>query len=32
MRNFIELKEEFQSTQMDQRNMFVESKEKSEVL
>jgi len=32
VRNFIELKEEFQSTQMDQQNMFEESKEKSEVL
>ena len=32
VRNFIELKEEFQSTQMDQQNMFMESKEKLEVL
>ena len=31
-KNFIELKEEFESTQMDQQKKFVESKEKFEVL
>lgn len=32
VKNFIELKEEFESTQVDQQNMLVESKENSEVL
>ena len=32
VRNFIELKEEFEHNQIDQQNMLIESKESSEVL